>query len=241
MSLRTTPPYRADHVGSLLRPPRAARGARRVRRRAPRRRGAARRRGRGDPRRDPHAGGGRAAVGDRRRVPPRVVAHGLHLPARRDHQGAGRAHRAVLQRGREDRVHAGRDPHRRQARRLAHDLRRRLRVRARRGDDGDAEADDPVAEHGPLPRRPRVDRSRAVSRSRLVLGRSDRRLRRGGAPARRARLHVPAVRRHEPRVPERSAPARLRRVDRRRPRPAARRVHPPHQRGARRTARRAWR
>ena len=47
----------------------------------------------------------------------------------------------------------------------------------RRGDDGDAEADDPVAEHGPLPRRPRVDRRDALPRPRRVLGRPDRRVR----------------------------------------------------------------
>ena len=161
LSLRTTPPYRADHVGSLLRPPELldARAAF-----ADGRLDAAALRAVEDEAIldvDPDAGGRRAAVGDRRRVPARVVAHGLHLPAGRDHQGAGRADRAVLQRGREDRVHAGRDPHRRQARRLAHDLRRRLRVRARRGDDDHAQADDSVAEHGPLPRRPRIDRSRS--------------------------------------------------------------------------------
>ena len=85
MTPRTSPPFRADHVGSLLRPAELLARARRARRRAPRRRRAARRRGRGDPRRRAQAGGGRPAVGHRRRVPPRLVAHGLHLPARRDH------------------------------------------------------------------------------------------------------------------------------------------------------------
>ena len=33
------------------------------------------------------AAGRRPAVRDRRRVPPRLVAHGLHLPARRDREG----------------------------------------------------------------------------------------------------------------------------------------------------------
>ena len=42
----------------------------------------------------------RAAVGDRRRVPPRVVAHGLHLPARRDREGARRHQGPVPQRAR---------------------------------------------------------------------------------------------------------------------------------------------
>ena len=71
-----------------------------------------------------------------------------------------------------------------------------------------------------------------------VLERPHRRVPRGGAAARRARLHVPPARRHEPRVPERPAAARVRRLDRRRPGRAARRVHPAHQRGARRPARR---
>ena len=56
--------------------------------------------------------------------------------------------------------------------------------------------------------------------------------------ARRARLHVPPARRHEPRLPERPRAAPVRRLDRRRPGRAARRVHPPHQRGARRPPRR---
>ena len=43
-----------------------------------------------------------------------------------------------------------------------------------------------------------------------VLGRPGRRLRRGGAPARRAGLHLPAVRRHQPGLPQRPGPARPR-------------------------------
>ena len=56
-----------------------------------------------------------------------------------------------------------------------------------------------------------------------------------------ARLHVPPVRRHEPCLPERPRAAPLRRLDRRRPRPPAPRVHPPHQRGARRSAQQGMR
>ena len=51
-----------------------------------------------------------------------------------------------------------------------------------------------------------------------------------------ARLHVPAVRRHEPRLPQRPGAARARARDRRRRRAPARDLHPPHQRGARRAA-----
>ena len=103
------PPFRADHVGSLLRPQTLL-----------------------DARAD-HAAGEiddaelrgiedeaiadvvrmqarrRAADGDRRRVPPGVVAHGLHLRDRRHHQGHRPEHRRALQeRRRRARLHAGR-------------------------------------------------------------------------------------------------------------------------------------
>ena len=85
MTPRTSPPYRADHVGSLLRPAELTSA------------------------RDEHAAGRLGAdelraveddairdvvrkqeqvgpaVGHRRRVPPRDVAHGLHRLARRHH------------------------------------------------------------------------------------------------------------------------------------------------------------
>jgi len=85
---RTKPPFRADHVGSLLRPPALLRArddfaAGRIDAAEP-----ARRRGRRHPRGRAQAGG----VGLQsppRRVPPCVVAHGLHLPARRHHEGGG--------------------------------------------------------------------------------------------------------------------------------------------------------
>ena len=97
----------------------------------------------------------RPAGGDRRRAPARLVAHGLHLPARRRREArrptsrsssATRAARSVFTPPsmRVDGAGAAR----------AHDLRRRLRVPARQRHDGRAEADDPVAEHGALPRRP---------------------------------------------------------------------------------------
>ena len=104
--MRSTPPFRADHVGSLLRPPQLLAA------------------------RDDFAAGridaaqlkavedeaiteavamqarGRPAVRHRRRVPPRLLAHGLHLPARRHQQGAGPHGRQVPQRDRQHRVHA---------------------------------------------------------------------------------------------------------------------------------------
>ena len=114
-----------------------------------------------------------------------------------------------------------------------------FRVPRRDGVAGaDAEADDPVAEHGPLPRRPGGDRRGRLPGPRPVLERPHRRLRRPGAGDRRARLHLPAVRRHEPRLPQRPRAARARALDRRRRRAPARDLHPPHQRGARAPARR---
>ena len=62
----------------------AAAGARGLRQRQDHRRRAPRHRGRRDPRRREAPGGCRPAIGHRRRVPPRVVAHGLHLPVGRD-------------------------------------------------------------------------------------------------------------------------------------------------------------
>ena len=235
---RDQPPFRADHVGSLLRPPELldARGRRRG---GPHRRGRAAR-DRGHAIRDVVRlqERGRPPVGDRRRVPPRLVAHGLHLRTRRDREGGRAQLRQVLQRGGPDRVHAGRAARRRAARRLRDDLRRRLRVSLPRPSTttvpkltipspsmvhyrgGRAAIDESVY--------PDLDAFWADL---------DRRVRRRGAAARRARLPLPPARRHEPRLPERPAPARVRGLDRRRSRASARRVHPPHQRGARRPAR----
>ena len=75
-----------------------------------------------------------------------------------------------------------------------------------------AEADDPVAEHGPLPRRPGRDRPSVYPDLDSFWADLTAAYRGGGAPARRARLHVPPARRHEPRLPERPAPARVRRA-----------------------------
>ena len=162
---------------------RAARGARPSCRRRARRRRPAGGRGRGGSRRGGAATRGRVAVGHGRRVPPHVLAHGLHLRARRRHSRAGGDDRRPLpqRRGRYRRRLLG-DARRRQARDRRADLRRRLRLPPRHGLDGRREADDPVAEHGPLPRRSRLDRPGRVPRPRRVLGRPDRRLPRRGAP-----------------------------------------------------------
>ena len=86
-------------------------------------------------------------------------------------------------------------------------LRRGLHVPEVAGEHRRAEADDPVAQHGALPRRP-GHRPGGLSRHRGVLVRPGRRLRRGGAAAGRAGLHLPAARRHVAGLPERPGAAR---------------------------------
>ena len=117
----------------------------------------------------------------------------------------------------------------------AHDLRRRLRVPV--GSDGrrpGAEADHPLAEHGPLPRRPGGDRRVGLRRARAVLGGPHRGVRRGGPPAGGARLHLPPARRHQPRLPQRPRAARDGRGAGRGPRAPARAVRRERQRRDRR-------
>ena len=97
--------------------------------------------------------------------------------------------------------------------------------------------DDPVAEHGPLSRRQRGDRSRRLPGHRRVLGGSRARLQAGDQRRLRAGLPLPAARRHEPRVRQRSCAAQAHRGDRRRPRASARALHRCDQPRARRQAR----
>ena len=122
-----------------------------------RRRRAARGRGRGDPRRRQDAARGRSAVGHRRGVPPRLVAHGLHLPARRDREGRRATSRSSSTTRRA--TSSGRPRRSTSARRCAS-------THTIFGEDfkflqslvdrwRDPEAHGPLAEHGPLPRRPR--------------------------------------------------------------------------------------
>ena len=161
-------------------PARAPPRARGRRRGTHRRRRAARRRGRRDPRGGPHAAGGRAPGGDGRGVPARDLAPGLHLRARRHLDGGRQGQDLLPQRAGRHRVHGRGAARRRQGRRVGDDLRRRLLVPAGVRRRRRAEADDPVAEHGPLPGRPRCDRRDGLSRARRVLGRPDGRLSRGG-------------------------------------------------------------
>ena len=97
---------------------------------------------------------------------------------------------------------------------------RRLRV-PEVGHRAHAEGDDPVADDAALPRRPRRDQPRGLSGPGGVLRR-----RRAGYRDEIARpggrgLHVPAARRHQPRLPVRREDARRRAPARRRPERAA--------------------
>ena len=195
------PPFRAEQVGSLLRPDavhraRAQRAAGAITAAA-----AARRRGRGDRRRRPAGRVARDAQRHRRRVPPGVVPPRLPRAARRRRRH--RQHRRQLGRRRHrphDAAAAGR---RRAAAPRPRHPGRRLPLPAV-GRDADAEGVDPVADDGPLPRRAGGDRPRRLPRPRAVLRRPRRLLPgRDRRPVRR-RLPLPPARRHQPRLPVRS-------------------------------------
>ena len=199
--------------------------------------GAAHDRGRGDPAGGQDAGGDRPASRHRRRVPPRLLAHGFPLPGRRRHQGEDNL---KIQFKNEEGVIEFTPAALRVTGKLRlekRDLRRRFPV-PEVGDQGDAEADDPVAEHDALPRRPRRDRRDGLSGPGGVLGRSRPGLRRRDRGAAQARLHVPAARRHEPRLSQRSGAARAHHQARRQRRAPAPHLYPPDQRGAGQQARR---
>ena len=242
MSDRTTPPFRADHVGSLLRPQKLLQA----------------REDFADDRIDADE---LREIEDEaiRDVVPLQEDVGLQSATDGEFRRAswhmdfiyqlggiskspGNLTREVPQRRRRHRVHARGDAHRRQGHAGAADLRRR-----------DFEFLQSVVTDAtpkltiPSPSMVHYRGGRAaIEQSRLprhgrVLGRPDDRLRRPGAGDRRARLHLPAVRRHEPRLPQRPQPARRDGGQGRRRRAPARELHPPHQRGARRSAPTAWR
>ena len=210
MAKRITPPFRADHVGSLLRPPRLLKAREDFAAGAHRRRRAARDRGRRDPRGRAHAGGRRPAVGHRRRVPPRVLAHGLHLPARRHHQGPGRQPQGPV-------------PQRSRARSSSRPPRCTSTTGSRSTSRSSATPSSSCSECVttatpkltiPSPSMVHYRGGRAAIDESVYpdLDEFWADLTRAYADevqgARRARLHLPAVRRHEPRLPQRPQPAR---------------------------------
>ena len=207
MSLRTTPPFRADHVGSLLRPPelRAAR--------------------------DDFAAG-KIDAEALRAVEDAAIADAVKLQEDVGLQAAtdGEFRRAswhmdfIYQLGgiKEDEEHMHVQFHNAKGdiefspamarvyekvtlpKTIFGDHFSYLEVA---GHERGAEADDPVAEHGPLPQRPAVHQHRRVPGHGRVLERRQRRVRAGGAAAARARLPLPADGRHVLRLPERRPPA----------------------------------
>ena len=213
MTLRTDPPFRADHVGSLLRPPALLDARAPARRRRARRRRAARRsRTTVDPRGGRPAARRRAAHRDRRRVPPHVVAHGLHLPARAASTAPTRRSQVHFRNADGDLDFESAGAARRRAGLAAATRSSATRSRSSprrsgRPPTADRQADHPVAEHGALPRRPGRDRRARLPRPRAVLDRPLRGVRRAAAPGRRPGLHLPPARRHQPGLPERPAAA----------------------------------
>ena len=215
MAQRKTPPFRADHVGSLLRtaPLKQAR--------AQRAKGeidaAALHSGRGPRDRDnrQEAARGRPQARDRRRIPPLLVAFRflLGLAGRRKNQ------RAADQIPR--RRYQGRgDQDRRQNR-----FRRPPADRALQVPESTlphhAENVHPGAVHFPFPPGPRDGEQGGLSRLRRILRRHRRRLEKGDPRLLRRRLPLSAARRHRLGDDLRSARARAIQSARRRPRQAA--------------------
>ena len=200
---RTIPPYRADHVGSLMRPAAllAAREEHRAGKPPPRRSAA---RGGSHPRRRPAARRHRASRRDRRRVSSVPVAHRLSDRLRQCGEDALRG----------DDVHfhseEGDTERELSAFRVAGRLRRPHPIFV---DDFSflksvatvtPKTDHPLADHHAFPRRPRCRRRRRLSRYRPLLRRSRARLSRGDRRSRRCRLPLSADRRGEPRLSLRS-------------------------------------
>ena len=207
MSARTKPPFRADHVGSLLRPPEVLTA------REDRAAGTidddALREIEDAAIRDVIAlpGGGRPEVDHRRRVPPDVLAHGLHLLARRHHAGRRTSTIHVQFENAAARVRLRAAGH-------ARDV-RRSRCRGRSSPTHFAFLRDNV-EHGR--RRSSRSRRRAWSTTAAATRRSTAYVypdldafwadltdayAAAGAAVLRARLPLPAARRHEPRLRQR--------------------------------------
>ena len=243
MAPRVLPPFRADHVGSLLRPPALlqARGdlaagtidgdeLRAIE-------------DDGDPGRGADAGGRRAAARDRRRVPPRAPGTWTSSTS----SAASRASRRNLDvqfRNEEgdDRVHAVRRCA--STRRCSSSTRSSARPssscdRSRRARMPKLTIPSPSMVHyrggrAAIDRGVYPDLERSGPTSTDAYAEEVRRLA-------RARLHLPAARRHEPRLPERPGAARARRRHRRRRRAPARGLHRATSTARSPTGRPAWR
>ena len=239
MSENTLPPFRADHVGSLLRP-------------------AALTQARADFKAGTIDADALRAAEDEAIRGAIALQHDVGLKDATDgefrrhswhmdfilqlggiSEGGGEAPaRAVQERGGRLRVRAAGHGDRRQDHPARHDLHGRLRLPARQRRRPGPEDHDPVAEHGPLPRRQLLDRQLGLPRPRPVLDRPQRRVRAESSRPLRPRRALHPARRHEPRVRQRPRAAQAHRRHRRRPRAPARAVHREHEPLARRQARR---
>ena len=229
---RTTPPYRADHVGSLLRPA-PLKEARE--KRAKRRDHAGAAQGGGRPRdREGHqeAGGHRPQARDRRRIPPLVVAFRfLPRPRRRDlvhHRSRHPVRRRADQGRGASRSTPGSASPAIRCWSISNSSRRTPRVTPK--------MTIPAPSTLPLPPGPRRDQQAGLSRPRSVLRRSRRRLPQGDPRLLRRRLPLSATRRHRLGDGVRSERARAFQGARRRSRHAAEALREAHQRRARRQA-----
>ena len=184
---RTTPPFRADHVGSLLRPQRAAAGPR-----GPRGGSDLGRRAEGDRgrRRSATSCGCRRKSGLQSATDGEFRRASWHMDFIYELEGISKAEDDLVVRFHNPDGDIEFTPAA-----LKVDGRiglskptfgERLRVPQGHGRRRDAEAHDPVAEHGPLPRRRRGDRPGGLPRQGRVLERPDRRLREPGADGRRS-------------------------------------------------------
>jgi 5-methyltetrahydropteroyltriglutamate--homocysteine methyltransferase len=205
------PPYRADHVGSLLRPPELLQA------------------------REEHAAGRiddaelraveDAAIRDVVRMQEDVGLQpatdgefrraSWHMDFIYALGGISKAHGHLTVQFRnaegDDRVHARRAARGRQRSALGDDLRRRLRVPAARSRERQTpEAHHPVAEHGPLSRRAGRDRRDVLPDLDAFWADLTAAYGRGAAPLGELGCTLPAVRRHEPRLPQRPRAARAR-------------------------------
>ena len=235
-AVRQKPPFRADHVGSFLRPKKLLDARDRHKARHAFRERAARGRGRSDPRNRALPGGPRPARHHRRRVPAHLFPHRLSHQALGRHD-QGRHQRELPQRGRQRGLAppvmqvTGKVRHDVPIQRADFEFLRSVTTRTPK-----VTIPSPTMLHfrggrGAISRDAYPGPRRVLRRRRAGLSRRDRR------PGRR-RLHVPAARRHEPRLSLRREDARRRAAARRRSRRVAAALRTAHQRARSRSGRR---
>ena len=177
---RTKPPFRADHVGSLIRPDALIKAREQAEKKAISDAELKRDPAGRDPRGRAHAGGPRAQGRHRRRIQPPLLAPGFHAEVRQRADGAVEADGEVSFRRRRPPAqpadHAG--DGQAGAARGRRNFRRRLQVP---GVDRTRDAEDhgAVADRDAFPRRTRGDRRQGLSRHRRLLRRPRAALPRG--------------------------------------------------------------